>query len=132
MPTGMIGRQDPEILNPVGCKKCGGLKPYKEFTFKKDRNDYDKTCRACRNAGRRKESDVESKEQFDDFVDTEPQAAEFLEEDSTDSGKRMASAEIEQEEFDRAVRVFKLLKKWHDEALARGPIEGWKSIGDNT
>jgi len=117
----------PEVLNPKPCAKCGEQKPYKEFYFKKDRKDYDNTCGDCRKAGRRKREATPIEENV-----VEPYDSSVEEPGSADGIKKMASAEIEQEEFDRAVRVFQLLKRWHDEALARGPIRGWKSISDNT
>lgn len=125
---GLGGRQNPELQNPTPCAKCGKQKSFKEFTFKNDRNNYDKTCAACRKGDRSKNSSRRPACLEDDQLDELPSKIEMETTGPSQSLTRLTTAEIEQEEFDRAVRIFQLLKKWHDEALAYGPIKGWRSL----
>lgn len=118
---------DPNTTQPRQCDKCGETKPLGEFYFKKDRNDFDKTCSTCRKSRRNSRHRISVKssdriELADDLpISSTPDDAEQI-------ACRAINSELSDEEFGTLVRTFQLLKQWYDEALSRGPIPGWQSI----
>jgi|GEM_PF-5691115 len=117
-------------LNPEPCDKCGEKKSFAEFYFKKDRNAYDKTCSVCRKAKRKKDYREQSTADISHLADDESGDVDLsTEPDHGDSVP--TSTQIDSEEHDRAVRVILMLKRWYDEALEKGPVEGWQSINLN-
>jgi hypothetical protein len=117
-------------LNPEPCDKCGEKKPFSGFYFKKDRNAYDKTCSVCRKAKRKEDYREQSSAVTSDHADAGLCDVDLSAESDPEDSEQV-STQTNSEEYDRAVRVILMLKRWYDEALAKGPIEGWQTISLN-
>jgi hypothetical protein len=93
------------------CAKCGQAKPLSAYYFKKDRNaNYRKKAALVPNVAL--EHDPAAPGVGNDPQERCPPTLESM----------------SKEDIAAVVNVFRMLKRWRDEQLAKGPIPGWKSI----
>lgn len=95
------------------CADCGTTKPLDEFYAKPDRGGHDGTCKVCRRD--------ERKNRYRERV-VPPGAVKSVARETPNMAPSPVEAPVVAEDFERARRLFEALRRWRDEARARGQI----------
>jgi len=98
--------------------------PASEFYWKPDREDWDSTCKQCRRSGRKKNYRQQTQKQASDPPVQEPvESVEPVDAQPTPEQAETTDTPVDDEDMDRAVKLFSMLRTWRDRARKNGQIK---------
>ena len=101
------------------CEKCGEEKTLikKNFYFKKDRGDFDKTCADCRKSARSNRYKIQNKVAIRSF----PVPQESSKEITPNISKPLDKSDMANNDLSDLFSFFEILKGWRDELREEQP-----------